>query len=148
MLRSADGSDKFLTVHRNRLKHCNSEPMPEQQIHHVEPPFEPALVAHQVLPVSAPQPAQGQQQSIDQAVDRQRELQPVEIVEAERQPQPQHLIAADNNEQHAGEQPQQEVANARAVASAPLKREIRPLHRLVDEYAPALVASRKEKKKK
>ena len=54
ILSSADGSDKFLTVNRNRLKHCNSAPMPEQQIHHVEPPFELALVAHQVLLVPAP----------------------------------------------------------------------------------------------
>ena len=74
MLRSADGSDKFLTVHRNRLKHCNSEPMPEQQIHYVEPPLELAPVAHQMYPVPAPLPAQGQQQPIHQAVDGQREL--------------------------------------------------------------------------
>ena len=85
MLRSADGSNKFLTVHRNRLKRCNSEPMPEQQIQHVELPFEPAPVEDQVFSVPAPQPAQDQQQPIDQAVDGQRELQTVEIVETERQ---------------------------------------------------------------
>ena len=146
MLRSADGSDKFLTVHRNRLKHCNSDPIPEQQIHHVEPPLEPAPVVHQVFPVPARQLAQGQQQPIDQAVDGQHELEPVEVVEAERQPE--FLIAADNNEQHTGVQPQQEIANARTVVSARPKREIRPPQRLVDEYAPALGASRKEKKKK
>ena len=68
----------------------------------------------------------------------------MEVVVAERQPEP--LIAADINEQHANEQPQKEVTNARAVVSARPKREIRPPQRLVDEYAPALVASRKEKK--
>ena len=80
-------------------------------------------------------------------MDGRLELQQVEMVEAERQLKPEHLIAAEDNERRAGEQPQQEVENVRAVASARPRREICPPHRLVDEYAPALVASRKEKKK-
>ena len=97
MLRSTDDFDKFLIVHRNRLRHCNLEPMPKQQIHHVEHPLEPAPVTHQMFSVPAPHAAVGKQQPIDQALDGQHELQPVKIVEAERQLYLKQLIAADNN---------------------------------------------------
>lgn len=148
LLRLADGSDKFLTVHRNRLKRCNSELVPEQRTYHVDPFPEPTPPAPQIPLVPAADLAPVQHQVVDQPIVNQLLVPPVEVNDAEARLQPAVMNAAANNEPHVNDQPQQLIAKPQAGVSTRPKREIRPPRRLVDEYATAFVGSRKEKKKK
>ena len=147
-LRSTDGADKFLTVHRDRLKKCNSEPMQEQLIHHVESPIEPIPAALELPQIFEEHAEQRLNQHADQAVAVQLEQLAPAPVAPDAPPQLRRSLALEEEAavHHDGEQPQP-VVDLPAVQSARPKRDVRPPNRLVDEYAPALVAQRKGKKK-
>ena len=147
ILRSTDGAEKFLIVHRDRLKRCSLEPVLEQLIHHVEIPINPLPAAPQLPQALEEHVAHGQHEPA---------IQPVAVQPEQLAPAPvpldlpplQLIRPADEGEgvvHHGGEQPQP-VVDLRAVSSARPKRDVHPPNRLIDELAPALVALRKEKK--
>ena len=121
--------------------------MQEQLIHHVELPIEPIPAALELPPVFAEHAKQRLNQHADQAVAVQLEQLPPAPVAPDALPQLRRSLAEEEAAVHRDEEQPQPVVDLRAVLSARPKRDVRPPNRLVDEYAPALVAQRKGKKK-